>query len=241
MTYYSRYNDYATLYARYLEKQMYTYTYTIEDLSKRSNFSSVLDLCCGGGRFGLWACKAYIPHLRYVMFLDQDREMLCPYLRNLIGNDTIGNHTIFGTSTPIDLHIRIQTVERFLKETTFGMDFDLVFCGQAVNYWFTDETIYELVKWIKPCGVFAFNTFNTRPPLGPVVKEYKFAGTRYVEVTTRTRDMIYHVQVAQGVTEPRVTSFRYISPSTFRDVLSHYFKVRAQRRGRSTMYVCTRK
>ena len=90
---------------------------------------------------------------------------------------------------------------------------------------------------------FIFNTFNTRPPTKPMVKEYDYEGHHFVEVGWRISKtkMVHHIQVRDGM-EPHETSFKWITPSQFRRILeSERFRVMVRVDGRTSIYVCTRK
>ena len=124
---------------------------------------------------------------------------------------------------------------------------DVVFCRQAVNYWFMSELSKNLKCIIKPGGLFIFNTFNQQPDTTPLVKEYDYDGHRFVEISWLVPnqggsdiDMVHHVQIREEML-PHTTQFAWISREMFQERLHRYFDISIRTDGGTDIYVCTRK
>jgi SAM-dependent methyltransferase len=117
---------------------------------------------------------------------------------------------------------------------------DVVFCRQAINYWFEAKVICDLARFLKPGAVFVFNTFNTAPPREPVVKTYEIDGHSFVEVFQLNGDVVHHVQCRSGV-PMHTTRFRWIEPEEFQSVLERDFLVERRTEKSTDIYRCVRK
>jgi len=124
---------------------------------------------------------------------------------------------------------------------------DVVFCRQAVNYWFASEMADNLPCIIKPGGRFIFNTFNRKPSEKPTIKEYLHDGSHFVEVSWLVPnqggsgiDFVHHVQIRDRM-ESHTTRFAWISPVEFHTRLREMgFSIKESVDGGASIYVCTR-
>lgn len=209
---YPDYNTYSKLYARFLEKDCGG---IFGDISLKDK--TVLDLCCGSGRL---SHRALEMGAKQVVAVDREPAM-------------IGKCC---SDTKIDFII--EGVHFYLMYVCPSNSYDIVVCQQAVNYWFDEDIIKSLVKVLKKDGVFVFNTFNKKPSELPTMKEYVLGGKLYFEVSYLDGDIVYHFQSAQGI-KPHLTSFQWISPEKFHEILLKYFKViKEYVNGNTSIYHC---
>jgi len=214
---------YDKLYARYLSRPVSD----LLDLAGGVKGQIVWDLCAGGGRLSREALKqgAY-----RVVAVDSSYDMMKPlYDWKRRGGKWTKRLTIY--CGPVLVGVRTATPAP-----------NLVFCRQGVNYWFQKEAVRILASRMTEKGKFIFNTFNTRPPTKPTVKEYDYGGHSFVEVSWRISKsrMIQHVQVRDGM-EMHHTQFRWITPDEFFRILTPLFAIEKVTKGRTDIYVCTKK
>jgi len=221
MNHYIHKDTYRKLYARYLPPHGRSETEMV-DLAGDFKGKVVLDLCGGAGAIALECVER---HAKTVALLDGCVAM--------VDVATLERKGVRVWVADVDEFLRIPAPDRWL--------FDVVFCRQAVNYWFDEETIEGLAAKIAPDGIFIFNTFNRKPPERPVVKQYSLSdgdGTHhFVEVHWCVDGIVHHVQVCEGM-EPHCTAFRWSSPERFREVLEPCFDLDVRTDGPTYIYVC---
>jgi len=121
--------------------------------------------------------------------------------------------------------------------------YDVVFCRQAINYWFSELIIAKLASLMSDGGVFIFNTFANLPSPTPRVKEYTIEGDKFVEISysifNKNGGMdVHHIQAREGH-EPHMTNFAWIKPNDFMEVLNKHFEwVDRIEKGKVHIYVC---
>lgn len=210
-----KYERYVKLYKRFLCRSPDELISLAGDLVGKT----VLDLCTGGGRLALAASKT----AALVIAVDQDQEMM---------------NGMNSTDVPSNLRGICRSVEEVLDSIA---PVDVVFCQQGVNYWFSNETVKNLKDIIVPGGLFIFNTFHKKPSSAlRCWKSLYLEGVTYLECSWLVGDMVYHVQVTEGM-EPDFNFFRWIPPEEFKAVLGPYFDVDEERDGATSLYRCVRK
>jgi SAM-dependent methyltransferase len=132
----------------------------------------------------------------------------------------------------------IILIKNKLQNYQFGCKFDWIACQQGINYWFGENSIYQLYKSLKHNGKFVFNTFNKKPSSVPTFKEYEIDGVKFGEAFQLVGNVVHHFQMREGM-EPHFTKFRWIDPEEFRSVLSP-FHFEEHIDGNSTTYVCSK-
>lgn len=213
---YPDHRTYAILYARYFKPERLDAL--LDGLPLEGNV--VLDLCCGEGRVAL---EAVARGATLVFAVDE-----CP---DMIPEDLMHNNKII--LVPF-------SVEHILESWTFRK-VRVVVCQQAINYWLTRQMCCCLADVVEPGGIFAFNTFNSCPPLIPRTLSYELGGRHYWECSyTIPPSVIQHVQVCEGMS-PHVTSFRWLSEESIRAMLEDWFEVSVVNDGPSSIYRCRRK
>lgn len=191
----------------------------------------VWDLCCGGGEIALECMKR---GAKKVIAVDQSCSMTKNFPRGAAELEGI-------------VRLEITDVESFLltaDSAVHGFP-DIVFCRQAINYWFSERAVMMLAdKMVHNESVFIFNTFNTEPSKRPMVKEYdrvyEQQGVGFMEVSWLVGKTVHHVQICEGMA-PHVTEFQWISGDEYRRVLGRYFNVGESIRSRTSIYRCSRK
>ena len=120
-------------------------------------------------------------------------------------------------------------------------EFDIAFCRQAVNYWMNPQNAKNLAKIMSADGVFIFNTFNTKPPTDPKVKEYHLYNIKFVEISYIDKnDNVHHVQVREGM-EPHITQFKWMSEEYLKNCLDKWFDIDIIVKNKTDVYKCTKK
>ncbi|MCC5611142.1 hypothetical protein LC612_31405 [Nostoc sp. CHAB 5834] len=209
---YPAHSVYASLYARFFKEERLN---ELLALAGPLDKKTVADLCGGGGRLSLAAKAAGAQ----VTLVDESRLM---------------------TNGVKGVPVVNKRVSAYLLFSVKNESLDGAFCQQAVNYWLTPSTASSLAAALKQGGFFVFNTFNKKPSAAPLVKQYTLDGVSFVETNWLVDDrMVHHIQVREGE-EPHFTSFQWLSPEEFREMLSPYFKVTEHVSGPSSIYVCTR-
>jgi len=121
------------------------------------------------------------------------------------------------------------------------VQYDIVACRQAINYWFNARSVALLASLVRSGGVFVFNTFNTRPSETPKIKQYHHKGVSFTEISyVDPTNMVHHVQIREGM-EPHVAKFQWIAPDSFDLFLGKYFKIEKTTRNRTDYYKCIKK
>ncbi len=224
---YPSWQVYERLYAKYLEKGCdhlidiaLTEAFVTQPNIVLANFKA-LDLCAGGCRLSK---RLLNRGCGYVLAIEKCSQMV--------------NWSGFPRSETPKYGVITEEIP-----LAFGMcydkKFDLAFCQQAVNNWFSESSIRLLSKRMNEQGVFVFNTFANKPSTVPNVRQYKIGETDYVEVSYLLGDNVHHVQICDGE-EPHLTSFRWISEDEYLSILSPYFKVGIIREGNTVIYRCVK-
>jgi SAM-dependent methyltransferase len=209
---YPDYNTYTKLYGRYLKKGPERFFAKCDP-----NGKSVLDLCSGGGQLSTYALEHGASN---VLMVDLARQMCNPDFKGL------------GRTC------RIETeVEGFLACNK--IQYDIVVCRQAVNYWFLNVNGKDIARAVTKSGMFVFNTFGNKPSETPTVREYYHEGVAYKELSYLIDGKIHHVQAATGI-PPHFTVFDWIDWREYRQKLSPYFILDEVVEGPSSMWYCTR-
>lgn len=239
---YPDWKTYEALYAKYIyqrdPKELFSIALDIPNGHRRPvqclRDLRVMDIAAGTGRL---TADALDEGAKYIVAVDKSEQMLKP--ENL------------GVAKLVELDRNPEAradyfagdIEWFLD--ICGKNYDLAFCQQAVNYWISPPCVDGLADAMKPGGVFVFTTFNNKPPVVPMVKEYFFQGRHYVEVSQLVTDSqtgvewVHHVQVAEGFV-PHTTQFRWIAPDAFDRMLSERFNVYRIRDKKTDIYRCVR-
>jgi SAM-dependent methyltransferase len=212
---------YGALYTSYLQSDPNELLDAAGITKENWNHLHVLDLCGGNGRLALAAKKRGAK----VRMVDADNNMCDPIELGKQGIDT-----------------RFKRVEVALQELlwmTHPPLFDVVFCQQAINYWLTPSTVKDVKDNMYPEGVFVFNTFNTIPSTVPTFREKNMGDHKEYEAfyLVASDSMVHHVQMREGYV-PHKTSFRWISPDEFEQMLNPHFKVLRHTLGRTDIYIC---
>lgn len=214
---YPDYKTYRALYARYVNGRDVG---ELAELLEPLQNTKVLDLCGGEGLLSL---AAYERGAKEVHWVDQEPTMISPE---------------FAKSRVLKRIAGVaSTLELFCKR---GVVYDRAVCRQAVNYWLDAGSANLLARVLVRGGIFAFNTFNQKPSKEPHIKTYQQDGHMFVEVSWLVGETVRHVQVRDGM-EPHSTSFRWISPERFRELLEPYFQVHEDRRDKTSLYKCAKR
>jgi 16S rRNA G966 N2-methylase RsmD len=219
---YPSHEDYATLYAKYLQGDRTKEMLSAVDIRGKK----VMDLCGGGGRLSreavaMGACQ--------VLYVDQSIPM----------GKSIDDPRILKLFVPVQQVLESRATERDQHEKI------AVFCQQAINYWLTQDTAATLAKALASGSTFVFNTFNAKPVPFPVPKTYVLNHKQYMELSWLTEEedgtqWVEHIQIMGGSPCHR-TRFRWISPEQFEQWLSPGFDLDIRQDGATSLYVCTRK
>jgi len=210
---------YDKLYAKYLRGDR---TKEMVDLAGSLKGKRVLDLCCGGCRLSREVLKR---GPKRVCAVDESLTMIGPILPYRIPSDE-----------PINKFC--MTVDQALSDLT--NTFNAIFCQQGINYWFTPEHAEKIKRALAPKGVFIFNTFHKKPSVIPLTKVYYYEkpGRNYIEISWLVKDMVKHVQIAEGM-DPHFTEFRWIPPEEFTEAFSKEgFKITLKSDGVTDIYIC---
>lgn len=218
---YPHYTEYELLYKRFFTRPVSE----LIDLAGIKDGDKVLDLCCGGGRLS-FAAKQAAQNVS-VVAVDAEADMI--------------PKAEFKTQG-------IKWLVKKVDDLLFGCyiddeyqgHFNVVFCQQAINYWFNDcrDNMKTLRDLMAPGGRFVFNTFANKPDTSPQVKHYELDGHKYVEISRlRDNNIVHHIQVCDD--RMHETEFDWISPEEFYSVLSPFFDVKVYHDGKTDIYVCT--
>lgn len=193
---------------------------------------NVLDLCAGSGRLSRKAIDLGACH---VVALDTNP--------NVIDNSFLG---IGQAITPVVMSVEDLGFESHFRHiSNINGEPSVIYCQQAVNYWFSCGTLNAILRQFKNRQVsLAFNTFNKKPETIPSLKIYDIDGLRYVETWNLTKDSlgyeyVNHAQFCEGM-EPHLTQFRWIDEKEYFYTLSSLFEdVKKIDKGNSTIWVAS--
>ena len=205
---------YQKLYARYFdEHKMLEFMRLGGDM----NYKNITDICGGTGRLaGL--IKTSYPHAD-VLLVDESRPMASVY-----------NGPFICTS-----------VADFLRDCHKYSE-DVIFCQQAVNYWFNEHDADRVFTALKKGGKFIFNTFSNKPDIIPSVKSYHIDEVEFVEVSwyVPADNCVHHVQIREGM-PMHSTKFMWIPKEDFVNTLVNIgFDVEVIERGASLTVVAVK-
>ena len=215
---YPDYDTYRALYTRYDHPVS---TRRLLNTLEVSVGQSLLDLCGGDGRLTIKAVQAGVAR---VTLVDETPTMVPLSVSQLPGV------TVLYQDVASALPLLFSQSELF----------DRVVCQQAINYWLSAETAAAVAAVMRPGGIFAFNTFNTRPSEKPVIKDYEYGGHQFVEVSWLIDSLVHHIQIRAGL-PPHQTVFSWLSPERLRALLDPHFHVSESTMLTSTVYRCQRR
>lgn len=222
---YPDHQTYRRLYAKYLDKRPAS---ELVDLAGDLEDKTVVDLCSGEGEI----TRLCLERGAYrVYMVDSESDMMD--LEPLYGFQVQPCVVDVGTWL---CNFRQGGLPPFA---------DVVFCRQAVNYWFMSETSRYLPSIMKSGGTFIFNTFHKKPSSKPTVKEYSCDGHEFVEVhwlvpdqNGSGLDFVHHVQIRDGL-PCHATQFTWISHEEFHSrLLGMYFLTEEIVDGSTSIYIC---
>jgi SAM-dependent methyltransferase len=218
MTYEIDAKTYEKLYAKYLRGNR---TKEMVDLAGDLKGKKVLDLCCGNCRLSKEVLKR---KPEFVSAVDSSYQMLDPIFPYRKVGDPPLNKII----------MRVDEALSSLKPGSFNA----IFCQQAINYWFRSDDAKIIKKILAPKGVFIFNTFNETPSISPLTKNYRCGKRSFTEVSWMVKDMVKHVQIAEGM-DPHFTEFRWIHPDVFKRAFKNAgINVEVKTDRNTDIYVC---
>jgi len=219
---YPNHKAYEALYSKYLDEA--SLKILMDLIGENLNGKRMFDICCGTG---ICTTEALYRNVNYVHMVDQEYDMIPSHFYKK------DDKRIKVSNSPAE-DLMVYLAEH-------GIKFDCAVSRQAVNYWFNEKSIDALAKIIKSGGVFAFNTFNTRPSSKPKIKQYYNQNISFTEISyVNFDDRVHHVQIREGY-PPHVAEFAWISPEKFNDVLSRYFYVEKTTRNKTDYYKCVRR
>ena len=191
---YPDHKTYQALYRKYYNRRDVVELLNLLEPLEGTRF---LDLCGGDGRLALSA------------------------LAREAGEAVLVEQTVRMTPTDIEKSIEVHnsSTESFLDFAWMAdVYFDRIGCRQGVNYWLTPETAKLTAYILNPGGIFAFNTFNQKPPKKPRTVQYELEEQAFAEVSWLVGNTVHHMQVREGL-PPHHTSFKWISPEDFPEML----------------------
>jgi 2-polyprenyl-3-methyl-5-hydroxy-6-metoxy-1,4-benzoquinol methylase len=216
--FYPDHETYRALYKRYFDGRDVS---ELLDLAEPLQGAEVVDLCGGEGQLSL---AALARGAREVTLVDAEEKMIPWALRRSPSVKCV-----------------TQGAEMFLHDSrSDGVQFDRIVCRQAVNYWLHRLTAPHISPILREGGIFAFNTFNERPPDTPRILAYELDGHSFVEISYAVEDTVHHVQARDGL-EPHKTSFAWLPPEKIRELLQPHFEVSEKRDGKTSLYRCVKK
>lgn len=214
MSHYPQGSVYETLYTRYFDEQKMQ---AFMALGGELDGKNVTDLCGGTGRLSNLIKQTY-PKAN-VLLVDESRLMMQDY-----EGDTI-----------------CAPVFDFLKDCDRYSE-DVIYCQQAVNYWFNELDASRLFRALKKGGKFIFNTFTKCPDITPVVRTDIIDNVVFMEISwyVPSENRVHHVQIREGLPMHN-TSFLWISKEDFVNTLNNLgFETEVIERGASLTVVATR-
>jgi SAM-dependent methyltransferase len=117
--------------------------------------------------------------------------------------------------------------------------FDVIVIRQAAAY-LTWSTF--MLSWLrallKPGGKLVFNIFTSAPRLR--FRAHKFKGAWFLEAGCRLFGKVYHLQASPGIGAD-VSCFYQHNLTTMKARLYHWFDMHITAKGRSQVWVCTRR
>jgi SAM-dependent methyltransferase len=220
------FETYKKLYAKYLRGSR---TKEMVDLAGNLEGKKVLDLCCGGCRL-----TKEVKKRKPLQILSVDESL------KMIPSDFKITFSIFQKWDIETYPIFCGSVKRAL--TDLGSNsIDVIFCQQAINYWFSQEYVELIKNVLTSNGLFIFNTFNKKPSTIPITKKYYYekTGQNYVEISWLVGNIVKHVQIADGM-DPHFTEFQWIPPEKFKRLLKD-FKINVITDNSTDIYICRTK
>lgn len=214
MSHYPQGSVYQSLYARYFDLDKMR---QFMSLGGDMNGKNVIDLCGGTGRLASLIKESY-PEAD-ILLVDESRPMAELYNGPFIG----------------------ACVADFLRDCDRYAE-DVIFCQQAINYWFNELDAARLFRALKPGGKFIFNTFSNRPALAPTAKNYQIEGVSFMEISwyVPADNCVHHVQIREGL-PMHSTKFQWIPKDDFVNTLSNIgFEVEVIERGASLTVVAVK-
>ena len=238
-----RYPDkktYELLYSRYINDENLLNMIDMADPNYENK--KFLDLCCGNGKASIQALKK---NVKYCVMVDKEKDMLPKYMQKTTKKREFNCMAVADFLRKVN---RFNSFNRFNKIDINKIDinkiyknFDIAFCRQGINYWLNEECAENLANIMKKNSVFIFNTFNTKPPIHPIVKEYYLYNIKFVEISYVDKDdFVHHVQIREGM-PPHITKFKWFSKEYFKNCLDKYFKIDIITRNKTDIYKCIRK
>lgn len=209
---YPKYSVYEEIYKRFFKR-------SVNELIEMADVKvgdSVLDICGGNGRLA----KKLLDYTNKVSYVDQEKDMIPEELEQL------------------GIEVYNMSIQDFIEH--LSVQYDKVFCQQAINYWLLHIDIEKFSRLIKKDGVFVFNTFSNMPIAKPMVKEYEIENESYIEISYLLDNKVYHIQIREGY-EPHFTAFDWVSEETYYKLLTPYFEVQNINDSKTSIYVCRRK
>jgi predicted RNA methylase len=217
---------YQALYAKYLKRPVSDLLNLAGDLKGKV----IWDLCCGGGEI---AESCFLRHAARVVAVDSSWNMIKEFAARHFNPEKV-----FCYNNDISTFLRAKDNEELVFEIEDKPD--IVFCRQAVNYWLHENTVRSLAFRMPEGSQFIFNTFNTRPSENPMVKNYEYNGHNFVEVSWLVKDVVYHIQIRDGL-PPHETQFKWISKEEFSRILGGWYAIDMVEDGHTSLYRCTRR
>lgn len=209
---------YKILYKRYLKRPVKELLLAGGSIKGKD----IIDVCAGTMRLSEEAMR-----------LECNRIWAIERSKSMVPNKFKKHHQSFNSKLQIS-YVPLESVyvsHGFVK-------YDMAFCQQGINYWFSEDNLKLLCSLLKRNGKFIFNTFNTKPSKKPVTREYDISGRHYCEVYQAVGSMIYHLQMCDTL-PPHYTEFKWISPQYFDKILHKIFKeVDCKIDGPTSIYVC---
>ena len=202
-------DKYHTLYARWL-----TNPGTLLDAAGWEPGMTLLDLCGGPGIV-----------TRAALRRGAKPEDITLVDLNPRAEDT-GVRQVTSSMENLHLHMEPADWERY----------DVAVMRQAIGYIDINSSFPEkLRQFLKPGGVFAFNTFR-KPRFA--YRAYNYGGTDFVELSGYLGRTVLHLQAAPGVGWD-LTRFHWHKPDELLEAFGKY-DVTVKRRGRSIHFICVR-
>ena len=190
--------DYEAMYARYIGRNLDQLILAAGPVEGKR----VLDLCAGSGAVSRRVKELGAAH---VTAADKSRKMLEGLFEK-------GVDQVVVLDQP-DYQIALGSIVEQV-----GSEYDLVICRQAVNYWWSTNSLSDAMLPLKRGGFFVFNTFHGDgwvDPYHPTTSEYEIDGVHFAEAHWLVNNTIYHVQCCEGY-PPHITTFDNIPRGVFK-------------------------
>ena len=223
--------DYKALYAKYLE-----FGHQPGFFLDMANFKAgdrVLDLCSG--------VLLRIPHLaldrgaKYVFAVD---PIFSDWTINRVETPYRSEGELPYNETGV-IYLAGYDIQYGFDHWANDLQFEVVTCQQAINYWFNEPTIAYLSKLMVSGARFVFNTFNKKPSTHPDYKTYDIGGKIFGEAFYTVDSMVHHWQMRECVS-PHYTIFRWIDRPEFIATLEKYFHVQLLVDYSTDVHICSK-